>query len=96
VTPAALSELAGLQLQLLDGAAEAVAPAGLLVYSTCSLEPEENEQQVERFLERHPDFRREPSDTFPPTLLTAKGDLMILPQRDAMDGAYAARLRRRP
>jgi 16S rRNA (cytosine967-C5)-methyltransferase len=95
VTPAALSELAGLQQQLLDGAAEAVGPAGLLVYSTCSLEPEENEQQVERFLERHPDFRREPSDTFPPTLLTAKGDLMILPQRDAMDGAYAARLRRR-
>lgn len=95
VTPEALGELAGLQERLLDGAAEAVGPTGLLVYSTCSLEPEENEQQVERFLERHPDFQREPSDTFPPTLLTAKGDLMILPQRDAMDGAYAARLRRR-
>jgi len=95
VTPAALGELANLQECLLDGAAEAVGPGGLLVYSTCSLEPEENEQQVERFLERRPDFGREPSDTFPPRLLTATGDLMILPQRDAMDGAYAARLRRR-
>jgi 16S rRNA (cytosine967-C5)-methyltransferase len=94
VSPAALGELASLQEHLLEGAAEAVGPAGLLVYSTCSLEPEENEQQVERFLERRPDFQREPSDTFPQRLLTAKGDLMILPQRDAMDGAYAARLRR--
>jgi 16S rRNA (cytosine967-C5)-methyltransferase len=96
VSPAALGELAGEQAHLLEGAAEAVGPTGLLVYSTCSLEPEENEQQVERFLERHPDFRREPSDTFPVALLTAKGDMMILPQRDAMDGAYAARLRRHP
>jgi 16S rRNA (cytosine967-C5)-methyltransferase len=96
VSPAALGELAGLQERLLEGAAEAVGLSGLLVYSTCSLEPEENEQQVERFLERHRDFRREPSDTFPASLLSAKGDLMILPQRDAMDGAYAARLRRRP
>lgn len=96
VSPAALGELAGLQERLLEGAAEAVGLSGLLVYATCSLEPEENEQQVERFLERHRDFRREPSDTFPASLLSAKGDLMILPQRDAMDGAYAARLRRRP
>jgi 16S rRNA (cytosine967-C5)-methyltransferase len=96
VSPADLGELARLQEQLLEGAAEAVGPNGLLVYSTCSLEPEENEDQVERFLQRHPDFEREPSDTFPATLLSDRGDLMILPQRDAMDGAYAARLRRRP
>lgn len=95
VTPAALEKLAKMQERLLDGAAEAVGPTGLLVYSTCSLEPEENEQQVERFLERHPDFQREPNATFPSSLLTDRGDLMTLPQRDAMDGAFAARLRRR-
>jgi 16S rRNA (cytosine967-C5)-methyltransferase len=66
----------------------------LLVYATCSLEPEEDELQVERFLSRHPEFQREPADGFPPRLLTDKGDLMTLPQRDRMDGAYAARLRR--
>jgi 16S rRNA (cytosine967-C5)-methyltransferase len=94
VSPEALERLQGAQAELLEGVAEVVAPGGLLIYSTCSLEPEENERQVERFLGRHPEFRREPSDTFPPALLSEEGDLTILPQRHAMDGAYAARLRR--
>jgi 16S rRNA (cytosine967-C5)-methyltransferase len=74
--------------------AQVVAPGGLLIYATCSLEPEENEQQVERFLARHTEFRREPSATFPGALVSEKGDMAILPQRHEMDGAYAARLRR--
>ncbi|HET7600183.1 MAG TPA: transcription antitermination factor NusB [Gemmatimonadales bacterium] len=94
VTPAALGELAARQAELLEAAAGVVRPGGLLVYATCSLEPEENELQVERFLDRHPEFVREPPDGFPEGLLTSKGDLMTLPQRDRMDGAYAARLRR--
>jgi 16S rRNA (cytosine967-C5)-methyltransferase len=49
---------------------------------------------VDAFLAAHPDFRREASDTFPPALMSEKGDLTILPQRHDMDGAYAARLRR--
>ncbi|MGH7527100.1 MAG: transcription antitermination factor NusB [Gemmatimonadales bacterium] len=96
VTPEALGRLERLQGELLDRVAGALASGGLLIYSTCSLEPEENQRQVERFLSRHPDFGREPSETFPPALLTADGDLMTLPQRDAMDGAFAARLRRNP
>jgi 16S rRNA (cytosine967-C5)-methyltransferase len=94
VTPGALTSLAAGQTELLDGAAEAVAAGGLLVYSTCSLEPEENQVQVESFLARHPDFRREPNDRFPAALTSSAGDLMILPQRHHMDGAFAARLRR--
>lgn len=94
VTPEALVRLAAQQADLLDAVAEAVRPGGLLVYATCSLEPEENEQQVDRFLERHPEFRREPAEDFPAALLSAKGDLMILPHRHAMDGGFAARLRR--
>jgi 16S rRNA (cytosine967-C5)-methyltransferase len=95
VTPDALGSLARLQRDLLASAAGSVAPGGLLLYSTCSLEPEENERQVERFLAERPEFSREPAETFPPALLSSRGDLMILPQRDQMDGAYAARLRRR-
>ncbi|HET8622683.1 MAG TPA: 16S rRNA (cytosine(967)-C(5))-methyltransferase RsmB [Gemmatimonadales bacterium] len=95
VTPDALSALAGKQAILLRSVADRVKPGGLLVYATCSLEPEENVEQVERFLRDHPDFARESPDGFPSGLLTEAGDLMTLPQRDAMDGAYAARLRRR-
>jgi 16S rRNA (cytosine967-C5)-methyltransferase len=94
VTPEDLAGLAVLQAELLDAAAAVVAPAGLLVYATCSLEPEENRLQVDRFLDRHPEFRREPNDTFPPALTSPEGDMMILPQRHHMDGAFAARLRR--
>jgi 16S rRNA (cytosine967-C5)-methyltransferase len=94
VTPEALERLQGLQAELLERTSGVVAPGGLLIYSTCSLEPEENELQVERFLARHPDFRREPSETFPPALMSEDGDLTIVPQRHEMDGAYAARLRR--
>jgi 16S rRNA (cytosine967-C5)-methyltransferase len=94
VTAAALESLVVKQQKLLEGAAAAVAPGGLLIYSTCSLEPEENGDQVERFLARHPEFRREPSSTVSPALLSPEGDLMVLPQRDGMDGAYGARLRR--
>jgi 16S rRNA (cytosine967-C5)-methyltransferase len=94
VTPEALERIAGLQAELLDHVACVVAPGGLLIYSTCSLEPEENERQVERFLARHPEFGREPSATFPAALVSEKGDMAILPQRHEMDGAFAARLRR--
>ncbi|HEU5041289.1 MAG TPA: transcription antitermination factor NusB [Gemmatimonadales bacterium] len=95
VTPEALNDLAARQRELLRSAADHVAPGGLLLYATCSLEPEENEQQIERLLAERPDFAREPSETFPTALLSPEGDLMILPHRDQMDGAYAARLRRR-
>jgi 16S rRNA (cytosine967-C5)-methyltransferase len=94
VTPQALEKLAGIQTELLDHAAELVAPGGLLLYATCSLEPEENAGQVNRFLTRHPEFQREPATTFPPALLSEEGDLTMLPQRHGTDGAYAARLRR--
>lgn len=94
VTAEALQDLARQQRALLEAAARIVRPGGLLIYSTCSLEPEEDEMQVERFLARHPEFSREPADAFPAALLSPKGDLMTLPQRDLIDGAYAARLRR--
>jgi 16S rRNA (cytosine967-C5)-methyltransferase len=94
VTPEALESLVRLQAELLDRSAAVVAPGGLLVYSTCSLEPEENQSQVERFLQAHPEFRREGTDAVSPDLLSPEGDLMVLPHQHGTDGAYAARLRR--
>ncbi len=92
----ALGRLAEQQAQLLAGAAGAVRPGGWLVYATCSLEPEENEIQVDNFLVAHPAFAREPHAGMPRDLLTPRGDLLLLPQRHGVDGAFAARLRRRP
>jgi 16S rRNA (cytosine967-C5)-methyltransferase len=94
VRRAALDRLVARQADLLDRLSQVVRPGGLLVYATCSLEPEENEEQVERFLRRRPGFQREPGATVPPELLSPLGDLVILPQRHGVDGAFATRLRR--
>jgi len=94
--PAVFAQLAERQQRLLTAAAPLVRPGGLLVYATCSLEPEENEQVVESFLKRHPEFSRASSrDAVPVDLLTPAGDFQSLPQRHGIDGAYAARLARR-
>lgn len=89
-----IARLAGSQTAIVEGSSSAVRPGGLLVYATCSLEPEENEHQVDRFLASNPDFSREPPNGVPDQMLSPMGDLVILPQRHDMDGAYAARLRR--
>lgn len=93
-----LAALAALQREIVDACADAVRPGGLLVYSTCSLEHEENEGQVDAFLERRPDYRREPPPPAaapPPGCVTPRGDLFVRPWVTGTDGAYAARLRRR-
>ncbi|MGB5526393.1 MAG: 16S rRNA (cytosine(967)-C(5))-methyltransferase RsmB, partial [Gemmatimonadota bacterium] len=91
-----LDSLVALQRELLDAMADLVEPGGLLVYATCSLEPEENEAQVESFLVRHGDFRMEPPEpTWVPDEATDEnGYLRVLPWKWNTDGAFASRLRR--
>ncbi len=94
-TPEELAELAALQTRLLASSARLVRPGGRLVYSTCSIEPEENEAQVEAFLSAHPDFTVESAAPFVDArFVTPEGYYAALPHRDAIDGAFAARLRR--
>jgi 16S rRNA (cytosine967-C5)-methyltransferase len=94
--PKDLAVLAAAQRSILRSAAEVVRPGGLLVYSTCSLEPEENDAQVESFLGDHPEFTLEPppAGSVPAEVVDA-GRLRVLPQTHGTDGAFAARLRRR-
>ncbi|HLT45843.1 MAG TPA: 16S rRNA (cytosine(967)-C(5))-methyltransferase RsmB [Rubricoccaceae bacterium] len=93
--PEDLAALTALQDALLDAAARHVRPGGLLVYATCTLEPEENAGRVAAFLGRHPAFRREPvGDLVPEAMRTPEGDYAALPHVHGTDGAYAARLRR--
>ena len=96
VTERAIARAARRQRELLAAAANLVRRGGVLIYATCSLEPEENVAIVEEFLAAHPDFVRDPArDAVPETLLTPAGDLQTFPPRDGVDGAYAARLVRR-
>ncbi|MBW3560478.1 MAG: rRNA methyltransferase [Proteobacteria bacterium] len=101
--PGEVGQLAALQAQLLDSAARRVRTGGRLVYSTCSLEPEEGEAQVAAFLARSPGFERAPPAAgeagAPEEALTAEGDLRLLPsmwaERGGLDGFYIARMVRR-
>lgn len=96
IGPADLAALVALQRDIMRAAAEVVRPGGLLIYSTCSLEPEENEAQVDAFLHEHPDFILEPPapGTVAPELLDSAGRLAVRPQATGVDGAFAARMRR--
>ena len=90
-----IAVMAALQRSILRAAAAVVRPGGLLVYSTCSLEPEENDEQIESFLAEHDDWKLEPpGDGVVPASVLDAGRLRVLPQRDGVDGAFAARIRR--
>jgi 16S rRNA (cytosine967-C5)-methyltransferase len=89
-----VAELAVLQDALLDAAAGHVRPGGLLVYSTCSVEAEENDDRVTAFLGRRNDFRLEPVEGRVPDALVDGAVYRALPHVHGTDGAFAARLRR--
>jgi 16S rRNA (cytosine967-C5)-methyltransferase len=90
-----LAVLPAVQRSILRAAATAVRPGGLLIYSTCSLETEENDAQVESFLSDNPEWRLEPPpEGAVPAAVIDAGRLRVLPQRHGTDGAFAARLRR--
>jgi len=90
-----LAVLPSLQRAILRAAAAIVRPGGLLIYSTCSLELEENDEQVTIFLAEHPEWTLDapPSGVVPDTVLD-EGLLRVLPQQHGTDGAFAARFRR--
>jgi 16S rRNA (cytosine967-C5)-methyltransferase len=94
----ALPRHQALQCQILEAAAPCLRPGGVLVYSTCSTEPEENEDVIERFCRVHAEFQRESVVPWlPPAaqeFVTEQGALSTVGNRFSMDGFYAARLRK--
>ncbi len=93
-TPEDFDELTALQDRLLDAAARHVEPGGLLVYSTCSIEADENDDRVRAFLDRHPSFALEAVGTRVPVAMRDGDVYRALPHVHGTDGAFAARLRR--
>jgi len=84
-----------IQRELLDSAAKLVRDGGILVYSTCSLEPEENEHQVKWFLNEHPEFKSDPPpDVIPAMYIDDDNCLRVTPYKHNMDGMFAARFRK--
>ncbi len=81
IQPAEITRLRATQLHLLDRAAALLKPGGVLAYSTCSVEPEENREVVAQFTASHPQVRCE-------------AEHELLPFADGVDGAYVARMKR--
>ncbi|WP_324095552.1 16S rRNA (cytosine(967)-C(5))-methyltransferase RsmB [Candidatus Binatus sp.] len=95
--PADLARMAAIQSRMLDNAASLVRPGGAIVYSVCSIAPEEGEAVVDGFLARHGDFEidhdmaaRESKD-----VIDARGFMKTRPDIGGLDGFFAARLIRR-
>jgi 16S rRNA (cytosine967-C5)-methyltransferase len=93
--PQDLPDLLTLQRELIRAASRCVKLKGILVYSTCSIEPEENQGIVHDFLAEYDNFQSEAVPAaFPTQFIIAPGEIATRSPRDQIDGAYAARLTR--
>lgn len=92
--PNDLFALPVIQTAILENAATYVKPGGTLVYSTCTILPEENEQLTDAFLAEHPEYSREPFD-LPKPVGKVDGQITFWPQKHDTDGFYICRMKRR-
>ena len=97
VTEEGVQALCRTQKDILDAVAPMVKVGGTLVYSTCSILPQENEEQIRAFLERHPEYEIQPMGAELPEKLAAHENafgLQMFAHRDGTDGFYVCRMRR--
>lgn len=89
-----LHDLPKLQAAILASAAQCVKPGGVLVYSTCTTEPEENHDIVNAFLHTHPAFTLEPAGQYLPGKKRPESMVQLWPHTDGVDGFFIARMTR--
>jgi 16S rRNA (cytosine967-C5)-methyltransferase len=93
--PMQLEKLNQLQYEILVNAARHVKLNGVLVYGTCTIEPEENSMVIEKFLQANTNFILERADNFvPPEVVSEKGFIETYPHIHKIDGSFSARLKR--
>ena len=86
-----------IQRKMLEKGASLLKPGGILVYSTCTIMRQENDQIVEEFLVKHKEFELESAaEFFPAEVISERGFVKTYPNIDRLDGAFAARIKRRP
>jgi len=93
-----IERMAGVQSKILSRSADYLKKGGCIVYAVCSIEPEEGEDQVERFLSNQPDFKKINLKDSAPELsdfINKDGDLFIIPGKSGMDGFFSAKLMNR-
>jgi 16S rRNA (cytosine967-C5)-methyltransferase len=88
-----IRNLAKTQIELLEKASKLVKNGGVIVYSTCTIEPEENIEVVKEFLSRHPEFKIDDARNYLPSdIVNGEGCLETYPHKHDMDGGFAVRL----
>ena len=95
-TPESIAGLVTLQRELLEAAIDWVKPNGVLVYSTCTLHPDENQTLIQTFLAEHPDWQIQPPDKNSPVcpFVSEQGWSTVWPHQRDMDGFFMVRLQR--
>ncbi|MGQ9610545.1 MAG: 16S rRNA (cytosine(967)-C(5))-methyltransferase RsmB [bacterium] len=93
-----VNSLPEFQYKILEGSAKCLKPGGVLVYCTCTIEPEENEQIIYRFIKAHPNFKIQSVKPYLPkqlqdkNIVTPEGFMQTLPHLHNMDGFFAVRM----
>jgi len=92
--PEQILELSTLQTELLQKASSLVKKGGILIYSTCTTEPEENERVIDAFLKQNAQFTliSEFPDAIPRNVITAEGFVRTWPHIHRMDGSFAVKM----
>jgi len=94
-SPEDILQLVQIQKRLLANAATLVKPNGILVYSTCTMEPEENRDQIVAFLDQHPNYQVDKLNGRFKGEIVSDDAIVTYPHEHLMDGSFSIRLRRR-
>ena len=91
--PSDIEDIVKIQRAMLKDAAQLLKPGGILIYATCTIEPEENENIIQEFLKLHPSFKIESADKFvDKKFVNSEGYIRTWPDQPGLDGSFAVRL----